>query len=208
MPKPMAHRSKSGGRSPKLVRTANARQAIGELEHGGRVYILTFGQFSLMDAILEVLRQTGPADVVIATWTAANADLRATAEAVKNSQIRSMRWIVDRSFVSRQPKYCATMRELFGDDCIRTARSHCKFVLIENDAWKVVIQTSMNLNHNARLENIEISDDPELFGFMEEVVEAIFSESGPGDMTRGLPLLDALDQTPPGIRTGKARMGR
>ena len=37
------------------------------------------GQFSIIDLVLAALRFTGPAEATIATWTAADADLRRTA---------------------------------------------------------------------------------------------------------------------------------
>ena len=142
-------------RSVRAARTGNARDAIGTLEPGCEIYCLTYGQFSLIDALVALLEQTGPADVVLATWTAAQADLRRAATLMQqdSGQIRSLRMIVDRSFLTRQPEYCATMRELFGDAAIRTARSHAKFMAIRNDRWNLAVRTSMNLNENPRLEN-------------------------------------------------------
>lgn len=199
------HRSKPRARRPVVRKTGNARDAIGTLEPGAELYILTFGQFSLMDAILVLLEQAGPAEVVLATWTAADADLTTTARLVEQAAITRLRMIVDRSFASRQPDYCATMRELFGDDCIRTVRSHAKFVAIRNERWSLAVRTSMNLNQNPRMENIEISDDPALCGFLEQVADDLFAEQPPGDLSGGLPGLRRHDA--PG-RSGVSRIGK
>ena len=148
-------------RDIRTAKAGNANNAIGVLTPGCEIFILTFGQFSLLDAISTILDQTGPADVAISTWTAATADLQRSAAILKRGGIRSLRMIVDRSFLTRQPDYCATMRALFGDESIRTARLHSKFATITNDDWTIAIRTSMNLNENPRLENLEISDDPD-----------------------------------------------
>jgi hypothetical protein len=132
------------------------------------------GQFSIVDLILAALRFTGPADATIATWTAADADLRRTAETMRAGLFTSVRWVVDRSFETRQPAFCATMRQLFGDNAIRTTNSHAKFILLSNAQWKLVIQTSMNLNFNRRIENFWVADDPELFATYSELVEDVF----------------------------------
>ena len=76
---------------------------------------------------------------------------------VESLEVLSLKMIVDRSFKSRQPKYYKKMIELFGINCIREIRNHSKFMVIRNDNWDIVVRTSMNLNNNPRLENIEIS---------------------------------------------------
>lgn len=142
--------------------------------HNREAFGFNKGQFSIIDLVTAALRFTGPVDATIATWTAANADLIRTAETLKLGHFRSVRWIVDRSFETRQPEFCATMRELFGDNTIRTLASHAKFVLLKNDEWSVVIQTSMNLNFNKRIENFWIADDAELYGEFSSLVDEVF----------------------------------
>lgn len=181
------HRRAPAKRDIRAARTGNARDAIGTLEPGAEVYILTHGQFSLIDALIAVVEQTGPANVTLSTWTAAAADLTTAARLLEGSQIRSLRFLVDRSFLTRQPDYCATMRRLFGDDCIRTTRTHAKFATIRNESWSIAIRTSMNLNENPRLENIEISDDPGLCGFLEDAVDQFFRDQQPGLFDGELP---------------------
>jgi hypothetical protein len=156
------HKSSPKRRVIRAAKVGTATDAIGPLEKGCEIYCLTFGQFSLIDAICAIIEQTGPADVTLATWTAADADLTRAESMLASAKIRTMRYIVDRSFLTRMPHYCAAMRRLFGDECIRTTRSHAKWAVIRNERWTLAIRTSMNMNHNPRLENLEISDDPAL----------------------------------------------
>lgn len=163
----------------RIAKTLKASEAIGKIEKNTDTYILTFGQFSLIDAIVSIIDQVGPCDVVLSSWTAADAHLGKTAEMVESSEIKKFRMIVDRSFETRQPKYCEHMRRVFGVDCIRQVRSHAKFAVLTNDAFKIVIRTSMNLNENPRLENIEIAENPEFAEFMLKIVDDIFNEVTP-----------------------------
>lgn len=165
---------KPAKRSTKVVKRGVAQDAIGKLESNQDVYILTYGQFSLIDALGAILDQTGPADVVLSSWTAADAHLNETAHMVEAMAIRKLQMIVDRSFRTRQPAYFRRMKELFGHDCIREIRSHAKFIVITNEKWSVVVRTSMNLNENPRFENIEISTDKDFADFMLGVVADIF----------------------------------
>ena len=197
MPKPKAFKKSNAGKQIRVCKKASASEAIGKLEKNTDTFILTYGQFSLMDGILAVMDQTGPAHINISTWTAAAADLTRTAELVGSAEFLSFRMIVDRSFKTRQPQYYDTMVLYFGQDSIREINTHAKFVTIRNDEWNVVIRTSMNLNGNPRLENMEISENKEFAEFFESIVNAVFSEVQPGKQTHEqLELSDIPDSTP------------
>lgn len=203
-----SHVRRTRARAPRLSKVTNARVALAGLDHGTEVYCLTFGQFSLMDAVEAILDVTGPADVAISTWTAGGADLSRSAEHLHDRRIRSLRFVVDCSFGQRQPGYLALCRDLFGDDSIRTTRTHAKFAVITNDGWKVAVRTSMNLNENPRLESIEVSEDPSLAGFLLGVVDAIFAEEPVGDFrTKSRPVLGSVPAVTAGATVDMGRGG-
>jgi len=182
-------------RPRRIAKTVAARDALAGFDHGVELDVLTFGQFSIMDAVEAILDVTGPADVSIATWTAAAADLRRSEAHLQDERIRSLRLIVDRSFLTRQPDYAALCVELFGADSIRTTRLHAKFVTVVNADWHVVIRTSMNLNENPRLEYMQTCDDAELCAWFLSVVDDIFAEEPPGiDGARGTPTLGSMPE--------------
>ena len=175
MPEPLK-RSRTAARDVRRTHdAANVAEAVGPLAHGCEIYGLTRGQWSLIDLVEHVLVSTGPADLVISTWTAAGADIEYALRLTRDGRVRSIQWLVDSSFPVRQPGYCRAMRDRFGDECIRVTQNHAKFVLIGNDEWNVVLRTSMNLNENKRLESWELSDDAELYGYLSDVVADIFS---------------------------------
>lgn len=185
-------------RAPRLSKVTNARDALADFDRGLETYCLTFGQFSLMDAIEAILEKTGPADVSLSTWTAGGADLSRSAEHLRNGNIRSLRFVCDCSFGQRQPGYLAQLRRLFGDGAVRTTRTHAKFAVITNDDWSVAVRTSMNLNENPRLESIEVSDDPTLAEFLLRIVDEIFREEAVGDFrTKSRPVLAGVQAVLP-----------
>lgn len=175
----------------RLVRNAlkvsTAAEALGPIERGCEIYALSTGQFSLIDVVQHVLQATGPARVVVSTWTAAGADVDIAFRLLTDGAIESLRFIVDFSFPSRQPAYCAAIREAFGDAAIRVTKNHAKFVLIRNKTWNVVIRTSMNLNENRRLENLEVSDCEGMASFLESVCDRIFESEADGECLRKTP---------------------
>ncbi len=159
----------------------NAKDAVGEITPACEIYGLSNGVCSLADIILHLLAATGPADVTISTWTAAGSDITHANSLLTAGQIRSLRFIVDFSFPSRQPAYCTALREAFGDEAIRVTKTHAKFVLIRNERWNIALRTSMNLNKNTRLENFEISDDTELCDYLESFISALFGAQKPAE---------------------------
>lgn len=197
MPKPMTTARKVSSSRKRVSKIADARATLSEFDKGVELDVLTFGQFSIIDAIEAVLEKTGPADVALATWTAAGFDLSQIERQVKYSQIRDLRMIVDRSFVSRQPKFVEAIHRMFGRNTVRSTRTHAKFVVVTNAEWSVVIRTSANLNENARLEFIQVSDDPSLAEFYLRVVDAIYAEEDPGlENLRSVPMLNEIEGVP------------
>lgn len=193
-------------RKVSISKITNARDALAEFDRGMETYCLTFGQFSLMDAVEAILEKTGPADVAVATWTAGAADLSRSAESLRNGNIRSLRFVVDCSFGQRQPGYLTQVRELFGDDAIRSTRTHAKYAVITNDEWSVAVRTSMNLNENPRLESIEVSDDAELAAFLLRLTDEIFAEEKAGDFrTKSRPVLAGMAGIVPALSVEMSR---
>ena len=158
-----------------LLANENAYTAVGEIYEGMEIYGLSKGQFSIINIIENILRQTGKADVIISTWTAANAEIKKAEQFLKNGNINKLHFIVDRSFPTRQPKYFKMFTDTFGD-IVSLTNSHAKFVIIKNDKWNIVVRTSMNLNENKRLENFEISDDKVLVDYLLMICDDIISK--------------------------------
>lgn len=176
---PTVHRSNKRQHRRELRdmrRLKTAAAALNGFDRETRIYGFTKGQFSLIQLVTAALAVTGPADLTLSTWTAANSDVNEFAEFFASGLVRSARWLVDYTFSKRSPQLAKRFLDVFGADAIRVARNHSKWVLIGNDVWRVVIHTSMNLNHNPRFENFEICHDPDLFAFHEEIANEIWKK--------------------------------
>jgi hypothetical protein len=165
------------------MRGESAARCIGEITKGCEVFGLTKGDFSMIDILRHIAKQIGPCHIDVGTWTAAAAEIKQAFDMLQDGNIRSMRFLVDRSFPQRQPKYYSALRERFGDDCIRMARFHAKFILLENDEFSVAVRTSMNLNLNERIEFYELSEGSPISGYLKEIMYHHFA----------LPLEDSYD---------------
>lgn len=155
-------------------RAKTAAEAIGPISREIEIYGFTKGQFSIVDVVNHVLDQIGPARLDLCTWTAANNHITKVLQLVDAGRIIASRWLVDLTFNRRAPQLAHRIREVFGDDAIRVAQNHAKFLLLGNDEWKVVIRTSMNLNFNPRFENFQLAHDPELYRFHTQILDEVW----------------------------------
>jgi hypothetical protein len=147
---------------------------------GCRILGLTNGSFSLIDLIHGLLKKTGKAHVTVVTWSAGIKDAHNVKWMADSDLLESFTIVTDHSFTTRQKKYAASITELFGAANIRTSEIHAKFVLIENDSYKICLRTSMNLNANRTCESFEIDEDREIFNFYKNFVDHTFATTQQG----------------------------
>lgn len=178
----------------RFFNVAGAAEYIGNIKKETEIFGITKGQFSITDIIEHVLNQTGPAHVMISTWTAASADIGKQKEFLNNGKIQSLLFLVDRGFKNRQPEYCEEILKLFGESAIRFLRLHAKFIVIQNDDWNIVVRTSMNLNQNKRMENFEITEDKEFCEYFKKFFEVCFDSIPVGNDSGNVDQIDAFDQ--------------
>ena len=136
---------------------ATPATAFAGLHDGTTIHGITNGDWSMTDAIIELLTaHTGPSDLIIATWTAGAADIKRSEQLLRTAEVSSCRFLVDRSFQTRQPRYCLLLREAFGDEAVRVWSAHAKFVILTGGRFDVLYLTSANLNQGRRIENFSI----------------------------------------------------
>lgn len=157
------------------TRGESAARCIGSVTRGCDVFGLTKGDFSMIDILRHVAREIGPCRIDVGTWTAAAAEIKQAFDMLSDGNILAMRFLVDRSFPQRQPKYYHALQARFGLDCIRMARFHAKFILLENAEFSVAVRTSMNLNLNERIEFYELSEGSPISGYLREVMDFHFA---------------------------------
>lgn len=173
--------------------TQNVDLALKAFAPGCRIMGLTRGNFSLIDLIHGVLRRTGPADVVITTWSAGIKDVHNVRWMLDSDLIRKFTLITDHSYKTRQKKYAASIEQLFGIENIRTSEIHAKFVLISNESHHVTIRTSMNLNANRTCESFELDEDYSIFEFYQDFVSFVEDNQSPGFVTSSAKVNKTLD---------------
>jgi len=157
------------------TRAKLAKEVTAGIVPGCDIYGLTKGQFDLRYLLESVLDRVGPADLVISTWTASTTDIERIQHWEKSKKITRARFILDFSFQRRKPQVVHAIRAAFGDASIRLTKLHCKFALISNARWTMVVRGSANLNDNHRIEDFHIADDPRIYGLLLDFVNRSFA---------------------------------
>ena len=132
------------------------------------------GQFSSIDILSAVLSFTGTADVVIGTWSLGKNEAAKVAELVGAKLISDVKWIVDGTMLTLHGDVFKCLLSLFDSKKIKVLKTHAKFFLIKNKDWHVVVETSMNLNKNTRLESFSVTEDRRFYDSYEALVEDVF----------------------------------
>lgn len=136
----------------------SASEAIGPIAPGGSVFLVTRGQFSMLDMIQHVIAELGPAAVSIWTWAIADYEVEAMAGLMANRAITGGRLIVDRSAEQRSVGTIDAWRARFGVDAVRVCKNHAKIARVWTADRHVLLRGSMNLNWNPRFEQADISE--------------------------------------------------
>ena len=159
----------------KVLGNDGAAPAVAGLEQGGRVLMVTRGQWSLLDLMRAVADIIGPAAWSISTWTVSAQQIEALGWMMAHGQITSIRFLLDKSYRRTKPQWAARMVELFGAHCMVESRNHAKFATMRNQAWNVSIRTSANLNSNPRMEHFDVEDDATAAAFLDGVFDELFA---------------------------------
>lgn len=158
------------------LRARVVSQIIGKLEPGFARFWLSDGAMGPVDVLGAVLEQTGPADVLVTTWTISPGEVSAAWRFIGDGRIRSVRFVVDASLLSREAAYMAALVARFGPDAVRPAKVHAKLITIVNDRWAVVLRGSANWTRAPRLEFYELSDDRGLADYIGRILSPLWDK--------------------------------
>ena len=159
----------------RLFRRQSASDFVGKVRPGMHTFCLSKGQFSLVDVLRELSNQVGPADLALSTWTVAHADLEELQGLCTEARFTRLRFLLDFSFQRRQPALLGHIRKTYGPEAVLVTRNHAKFLLLRTPELRLTVRTSMNLNFNPRLEDVEIKECAALHGFLEAILDDLFA---------------------------------
>jgi hypothetical protein len=133
---------------------SNLSDLLPSLEMGDLLEYYTEGRFSLHNLIEYLLKITGSANVLIATWAMTEAPLRSLARMKNEGLIKRLECLLEHKVPGHNSRAYAYAKNIF--DEIWLGKCHAKVAIIENDDWGIVITTSANLTRNRRIESGDI----------------------------------------------------
>lgn len=166
-----------------------AAECIGPIESDMAVFAVTRGQFSMIDAVQHCLAEMGPSSLSIWTWCIADYEIETFESLLASRQITSATLVIDRageqqvaktrSFrasddkASRQGQLLTRWRNKFGPQSIKVVLNHAKIATLDNGQHKVVVRGSMNLNHNPRFEQLDVTEGDGPFDLIRSIEQSL-----------------------------------
>lgn len=153
---------------------STAVEAIGTISPGFRLEVVNRGNFGRIDIVQALLTQTGPADVLLSTWSIGIRDGANLAQMQSDGLIRSMSLVVNLANKTVEPHktYWERMVGWFGESNVYPCQVHSKFTVIRNENWNIVIRSSANLTENIRLEQFSIDDSAAMANFYAGIIRS------------------------------------
>lgn len=146
---------------------------LGELCQGMDKHFFSDGAFNLIQLLLYVLQQTGPAHVFISTYSIAEDSIATLQRYCDNGRILSIRFLIDNRVRTISPKPFARLVATFPEQ-YRCLALHAKVVLVWNDEWHISIVGSQNATHNPKLERGIIHTAEQIWNFDKSILDEEF----------------------------------
>lgn len=138
--------------------------AMGVLVPGRDKHFYSSGAFNLIQLIFYILRQTGPAHLLLTTYSISMDSIAAIHWKVETGELLSVRFLIDNRVRSISPKPFDYLVTTF-PDCYRCLALHAKVALLYNEDWKITVVGSQNATHNPKLERGIIHTGRDIFDF-------------------------------------------
>lgn len=111
-----------------------AGEAIGLVSAGSAVFCITRGQWSIIDAILHVLDQVGPAAISLWTWTVAEYEVQVLTRLMQDKRLTGATLIIDQGTRTKNARVSSKehknseiigeWKRYFGADSVRYTLNH------------------------------------------------------------------------------------
>jgi hypothetical protein len=137
---------------------------LGQIEIGKNKHFYSKGAFNLIQLVLYLLKQTGPAHVFISSYSISEESLATLFRYKERGDILSIKFLVDNRVRTISPKPFDYLMTAF-PDCYRCCALHAKVALIWNDEYSLSVVGSQNATHNPKLERGIIHTEATVFQF-------------------------------------------
>lgn len=147
------------------------------LAPGRDIVAVSAGAWALHDLTRHLVRQTGPADFRMFTWSLTMPAAQTLVRLQADGLLRAPRFVMDNQMSKWSREALAWLTTHFARTY--TCGIHAKGLTLGNDAWTVTVVTSANASNNPRVEAYHISTDPEVYAFTARWFDALIDGREP-----------------------------
>lgn len=151
--------------------TSLITKQLGTIVPGQDKHYWSHGNFNMMRLVFWVLEQTGPADIIMSTYSISPKTIQGVLNRREKGLIKSIRFLVDNRVRSLSPKPFDMLVHNFDYRCISI---HAKVACIYNDNWNITIVSSQNATDNPKMERGVIYTGIDVFNFDKKVLDDAF----------------------------------
>lgn len=138
--------------------------ALGAVMPGHDKHFYSKGAFNLIQLVLYLLKQTGPAHLFISSYSIAESSLATLRRHLERGDILSVRFLIDNRVRTISPRPFDYLVTSF-PGCYRCCALHAKVALIYNDRYTLSVVGSQNATHNPKLERGIVHTSADIFNF-------------------------------------------
>ena len=146
-------------------------KSIGYIINGKTTHYYSYGNFNLVRLIIHLLKQTGPANVFMTSYSFSQTSIEQILNHRQKGNILSFRVLIDNRVKTMSPIPFQMLSTAFDYRC---SSIHAKVALIWNDSWNISIVTSQNATDNPKMERGTIFTDIQTFNFDKNALENEF----------------------------------
>lgn len=145
------------------------------LEPDSTVHYINNGQWSLHELLAWCLSITGPADVIVTSFSLSESAIRSFFNLIDTGFIKTLKCLFDVSTRKNKLELLLFAHNVTGK--VFLATNHSKIIVISNRDHKVVINSSANLTVNRRYESGLIVTGHDLVESYNDSLTKIFNEA-------------------------------
>lgn len=178
--KPNSLKLKTSAEKKKMLlgkRYDKCKEVIGVFKKKSITHYVSMGEWSMHDLLRHLLTQTGPAKVIIATWSISSEGAKTLIKLADTGHITNLNAIFDWRIKIRCPEALQLARLNFTN--IRLTSCHAKVTLIRNQEYNICICSSANYTNNPRIEAGVIHDDFDTAEYYENWISSVLENSDP-----------------------------
>lgn len=182
-----------------------AAECIGPVTPGLALFAVTRGQFSMLDAVLHVLDEVGPARVSVWTWTIADYEISRFTDLQRDGRITDGRLVIDHGARNKNAPLIGEWKRRFGQRSLRYVLNHAKLATVETTDLRVLLRGSMNLNFNPRFEQLDVTEGGADFDLVRSIEDELpyLPDDAPGSSVYAATRVgDAFDVATLGLFSG------